>query len=64
MFPPALSMVNEKPEADLLLRRPRDRKTDRLIKLETPAACVFLSGLDRDSHIHGRVSHSLSSGFH
>jgi len=27
---PALSMVREKPEADLLLRKPRDRKKDRL----------------------------------
>ncbi|KAF9263793.1 calcium ATPase [Marasmius fiardii PR-910] len=28
---PALSMVFEKPEADLLLRRPRNRKTERLV---------------------------------
>jgi len=27
---PALSLVYEKPEADLLLRKPRDRKKDRL----------------------------------
>lgn len=27
---PALSLVHEKPEADLLLRKPRDRKKDRL----------------------------------
>jgi sodium/potassium-transporting ATPase subunit alpha len=27
---PALSLVYEMPEADLLLRRPRNRKTDRL----------------------------------
>ncbi|KAF9068133.1 hypothetical protein BDP27DRAFT_1266640 [Rhodocollybia butyracea] len=28
---PALSLVYEKPEADLLLRKPRDRKKDRLV---------------------------------
>ncbi|KIY71864.1 calcium ATPase [Cylindrobasidium torrendii FP15055 ss-10] len=28
---PALSMVYEKPEADLLLRKPRNRKTERLV---------------------------------
>ncbi|KAK7054487.1 hypothetical protein VNI00_003685 [Paramarasmius palmivorus] len=30
---PALSMVYEKPEADLLLRKPRDRKKERLVDL-------------------------------
>ncbi|KAK0207703.1 hypothetical protein IW262DRAFT_1498522 [Armillaria fumosa] len=40
---PALSMVNEKPEADLLLRRPRDRKKDRLVnwKLLLQAYCFL-----------------------
>jgi sodium/potassium-transporting ATPase subunit alpha len=28
---PALSLVYEKPEADLLLRKPRNRRTDRLV---------------------------------
>lgn len=28
---PSLSMVNEKPEADLLLRKPRNRKTEHLV---------------------------------
>uniref|UniRef100_A0A0W0FSB1 Cation-transporting P-type ATPase N-terminal domain-containing protein n=1 Tax=Moniliophthora roreri TaxID=221103 RepID=A0A0W0FSB1_MONRR len=30
---PALSMVYEKPEADLLLRKPRDRKRERLVDI-------------------------------
>jgi magnesium-transporting ATPase (P-type) len=30
---PALSMVREMPEADLLLRKPRDRKKDRMVDL-------------------------------
>jgi sodium/potassium-transporting ATPase subunit alpha len=28
---PALSLVYEKPEMDLLLRKPRDRRKDRLV---------------------------------
>lgn len=31
---PALSMVYEKPEADLLLRKPRDRKKERLVNFK------------------------------
>ncbi len=42
---PALSMVNEKPEADLLLRRPRDRKTDRLINWKLLLHAYFFLGL-------------------
>lgn len=30
---PALSMVFEKPEADLLTRKPRDRKKERLVDI-------------------------------
>ncbi|PBK66842.1 calcium ATPase [Armillaria solidipes] len=42
---PALSMVNEKPEADLLLRRPRDRKKDRLINWKLLLHAYFFLGL-------------------
>ena len=31
---PALSLVREKPEMDLLLRKPRNRRTDRLADLK------------------------------
>jgi sodium/potassium-transporting ATPase subunit alpha len=31
---PALSLVHEKPEMDILLRKPRDRKKDRLADLK------------------------------
>ncbi|PBK66785.1 calcium ATPase [Armillaria solidipes] len=42
---PALSMVNEKPEADLLLRRPRDRKKDRLINWRLLLQAYFFLGM-------------------
>ncbi|KAK0431959.1 hypothetical protein EV421DRAFT_2011723 [Armillaria borealis] len=42
---PALSMVNEKPEADLLLRRPRDRKKDRLINWRLLLHAYFFLGM-------------------
>lgn len=42
---PALSMVNEKPEADLLLRRPRDRKKDRLINWRLLLHAYFFLGI-------------------
>ncbi|KAK0207339.1 hypothetical protein IW262DRAFT_1450882 [Armillaria fumosa] len=42
---PALSMVNEKPEADLLLRPPRDRKKDRLINWRLLLHAYFFLGM-------------------
>ncbi|KAK0457306.1 uncharacterized protein EV420DRAFT_1550084 [Desarmillaria tabescens] len=42
---PALSMVNEKPEADLLLRPPRDRKKDRMINWRLLLHAYFFLGI-------------------
>ncbi|KAG7443333.1 calcium ATPase [Guyanagaster necrorhizus] len=42
---PALSMVKEKPEADLLLRRPRDRRKDRLVNWRLLLHAYFFLGL-------------------
>ncbi|KIM77897.1 hypothetical protein PILCRDRAFT_11576 [Piloderma croceum F 1598] len=63
---PALSLVFEKPEADLLLRKPRDRKKDRLADVKLICHAYFFIGmleslaamagcvrsLDRGSGIH------------
>jgi len=42
---PALSMVREKPEADLLLRKPRDRKKDRLADVRLISHAYFFIGV-------------------
>ncbi|KAJ7085621.1 hypothetical protein C8R43DRAFT_1244958 [Mycena crocata] len=42
---PALSLVYEKPEADLLLRKPRNRKTDRLADTRLLGHAYFFIGL-------------------
>ncbi|KAJ7227924.1 hypothetical protein C8J57DRAFT_1092819 [Mycena rebaudengoi] len=42
---PALSLVHEKPEADLLLRKPRNRKTDRLADVKLLGHAYFFIGL-------------------
>ncbi|KAJ6544406.1 hypothetical protein B0H19DRAFT_300887 [Mycena capillaripes] len=42
---PALSLVYEKPEADLLLRKPRNRKTDRLADVRLLGHAYFFIGL-------------------
>ncbi|KAK0457372.1 uncharacterized protein EV420DRAFT_1644129 [Desarmillaria tabescens] len=42
---PALSMVNEKPEADLLLRPPRNRKKDRLVNWKLLLHAYLFLGL-------------------
>ena len=42
---PALSMVREKPEADLLLRKPRDRKKDRLADVRLICHAYFFIGM-------------------
>ena len=42
---PALSMVREKPEADLLLRKPRDRKKDRLADFKLIFHAYFFIGI-------------------
>lgn len=41
---PALSMVYEKPEADLLLRKPRNRQKDRLADGKLLCQAYFLLG--------------------
>lgn len=42
---PALSMCFEKPEADLLLRKPRDRKKERLADVRLLAHAYFFLGV-------------------
>lgn len=42
---PALSLVYEKPEADLLLRKPRDRKKDRLVDWKLLLQAYFFIGV-------------------
>ncbi|KAJ7211563.1 hypothetical protein GGX14DRAFT_534540 [Mycena pura] len=42
---PALSLVYEKPEADLLLRKPRDRKKDHLASVKLLMHAYFFIGL-------------------
>ncbi|KAJ7713558.1 hypothetical protein B0H16DRAFT_1899480 [Mycena metata] len=42
---PALSLVYEKPEADLLLRKPRDRKKDRLADVRLLGHAYFFLGI-------------------
>ncbi|KAJ7983238.1 hypothetical protein DFH06DRAFT_1266674 [Mycena polygramma] len=42
---PALSLVYEKPEADLLLRKPRNRKTDRLADIRLLGHAYFFIGI-------------------
>jgi sodium/potassium-transporting ATPase subunit alpha len=42
---PALSMVREMPEADLLLRKPRDRKKDRLADWKLIFHAYFFIGI-------------------
>lgn len=42
---PALSMVMEKPEADLLLRKPRHRKKDRLVNFRLMLHAYFFIGI-------------------
>jgi sodium/potassium-transporting ATPase subunit alpha len=42
---PALSLVYEKPEADLLLRKPRDRKKDRLADRKLLCHAYFFLGI-------------------
>ncbi|KAJ7039338.1 hypothetical protein C8F04DRAFT_1220121 [Mycena alexandri] len=42
---PALSLVYEKPEADLLLRKPRDRKKDRLADIRLLGHAYFFLGI-------------------
>ena len=42
---PALSLVYEKPEADLLLRKPRDRKKDRLVDVKLICHAYFFIGV-------------------
>ena len=42
---PALSLVHEKPEADLLLRKPRDRKKDRLADVKLICHAYFFLGI-------------------
>lgn len=42
---PALSLVYEKPEADLLLRKPRDRKNDRLANPKLLCHAYFFLGI-------------------
>jgi len=42
---PALSLVHEKPEADLLLRKPRDRKKDRLADRKLLCHAYFFLGI-------------------
>ena len=42
---PALSLVHEKPEADLLLRKPRDRKKDRLAGVKLICHAYFFLGI-------------------
>ena len=42
---PALSLVYEKPEADLLQRKPRDRKTDRLASPKLLCHAYFFLGV-------------------
>ncbi|KAG7443380.1 calcium ATPase [Guyanagaster necrorhizus] len=61
---PALSMVNEKPEADLLLRRPRDRKKDRLINWRLLLHAYFFLGIIEavTSMVGGMVFHSPPCG--
>ena len=42
---PALSLVYEQPEADLLLRKPRDRKKDRLADVKLICHAYFFMGI-------------------
>lgn len=42
---PALSMVREKPEADLLLQKPRNRKKDRLANARLIFHAYFFIGM-------------------
>lgn len=42
---PALSMVREQPEADLLLRKPRDKKKDRLADWKLLFHAYFFIGI-------------------
>jgi hypothetical protein len=42
---PALSLIYEKPEADLLLRKPRNRKTDRLANWRLLCHAYFFIGV-------------------
>lgn len=42
---PALSLVHEQPEADLLLRKPRDRKKDRLADGKLLFQAYFFLGI-------------------
>jgi len=42
---PALSLVKEQPEADLLLRKPRNRKKDRLINFKLILQAYFFIGV-------------------
>lgn len=42
---PALSLVYERPEADLLLRKPRDRKKDRLADAKLLFHAYFFLGV-------------------
>lgn len=43
---PALSMVYEKPEADLLTRKPRDRNKDRLVDWKLICHACFIGILE------------------
>ncbi|KAF9078799.1 hypothetical protein BDP27DRAFT_1412741 [Rhodocollybia butyracea] len=49
---PAISLVFEKPEADLLLRKPRDRKKDRLVDWRLFLHAYFFLGILESLTVH------------
>ncbi|KAJ6506305.1 hypothetical protein C8R47DRAFT_1241566 [Mycena vitilis] len=59
---PALSLVYEKPEADLLLRKPRNRKTDRLADIRLLGHAYFFVGIFET--LTSMTAYAFYFGFH